>query len=61
MLTSAFRAASRLALALSCVNAGILLRDGLVHAERLSAQYLFIRVVVALIFGAIGAAILGLQ
>jgi hypothetical protein len=58
---SAFRAGSRLALALSCLNAGILLLDGLVHAERLSTRYRFVTVVVALGFGAIGAAIFGLQ
>lgn len=61
MLTRAFRAASRLALSLSCLNAGILLLDGLVHVERLSTQYLFITVVVALTFGAVGAAVFGLQ
>lgn len=61
MLTRSFRAASRLALALSCLNAGILLLDALVHAERLSAQHFAITVVVALAFGAIGAAIFGLQ
>jgi len=61
VLTRAFRAASRLALALSCLNAGILLLDGLVHADRLSAQHLAITAVVALVFGAVGAAIFGLQ
>lgn len=61
MLTRAFRAASWLALALSCLNAGILLLDGLVHAERLSVQHLAITVVVALVFAASGAGVFGLQ
>ena len=61
MLTGAFRAGSRLAVALSCLNAGVLLIDGLVHSERLSTQYLIVTAVAALMFGAIGAAIHGLH
>jgi hypothetical protein len=61
VLTGAFRAGSRLAVALSCLNAGVLLIDGLVHSERLSTQYLIVTAVAALMFGAIGAAIHGLH
>lgn len=61
MLTSAFRAGSRLVVVLSCVNAGILLLDGLVHSERLSTRYLTVTVASALMFGAIGAATFGLH
>ena len=61
MLTSAFRAGSRLVVVLSCLNAGILLLDGLVHSERLSTHYLTVTLAVALTFGAIGAAIFGLH
>jgi hypothetical protein len=61
VLTGAFRAGSWLALALACLNAGILLFDGLVHSERLSSQHLVITVVVALAFAASGAAIFGLH
>jgi len=61
VLTGAFRAGSRLAVALSCLNAGILLIDGLVHSERLSTQYLIVTMMAALMFGAIGAAIFGLH
>jgi hypothetical protein len=61
VLTGAFRAGSRLAVALSCLNAGTLLIDGLIHFERLSTQYLIVTVVAALSFGAIGVAVLGLH
>jgi hypothetical protein len=61
VLTGAFRAGSRLAAALSCLNAVILLLDGLVHSGRLSTQYLIVTAAAALLFGGIGAAILGLH
>lgn len=61
MLTSVFRAGSRLVAVLSCLDAGILLLDGLVHSERLSTRYLTVTVAAALMFGAIGAAIFGLH
>ena len=47
MLTGAFRAGSRLAVALSCLNAVMLMIDGLVHSERLSTQYLIVTMVAA--------------
>lgn len=61
VLTAAFRAGSWLALAFACLNAGILLFDGLVHAERLSSQHFVITMVVALAFAATGAAVFGLH
>jgi hypothetical protein len=60
VLTGAIRAGSWLAVALSCLNAVMLMIDGLVHSERLSTQYLIVTMVAALMFGAIGAAIFGL-
>jgi hypothetical protein len=61
VLTGLFRAASWLAVALSGLNAGILLVDGLMHYERLRTQYLIVTMVAALMFGAVGAAIFGLH
>ena len=61
MLTGFFRAASWLAVALSGLNVGILLLDGLMHSGRLSTQYLIVTIVAALMFGAVGAAIFGLH
>ncbi len=61
VLTIAYRAGSWLALAFAGLSAGILLFDGLVHAERLSSQYLAMTVVAALAFAATGAAIFGLH
>jgi hypothetical protein len=61
VLTGFFRAASWLAVALSGLNAGILLLDGLMHSGRLSTQYLIVTIVAALMFGAVGVAIFGLH
>jgi hypothetical protein len=60
-MTRLFRAVSLLAVAFSCLNAGILMTDLLMHFERLRTQYLIATAVAALMFGTIGAGVFGLH
>jgi hypothetical protein len=55
------RAGTWLTVALSGLNAGILLLDGLVHSGQLPTRYLIVTAAAGLVFGAIGVAIFGLH
>jgi hypothetical protein len=61
VLVGVYCAGTWLTVALSGLNAGILLLSGLAHSERLAARYLIVTVVVALMFGAIGVAAFSLH